>query len=434
MLFDLIAILITMAAIFAFINARHFNLPSTIGILIIALAFSIAVNVLGKLGVGVIQTSAVSVLSRIDFNQMLLHGLLAYLLFAGGLNLKVEHLFDEKVPIAILSTVGVAISTLIVGFGTWLLLDLVGIQIPLIAAMLFGALISPTDPVSVLAILRNLALPPHFDAQIAGESLFNDGIGAVVFTVLLGIATSTAKITGPEFARLFAIEAVGGAAFGLAAGFMTYVLLRRIDDYKVEILLTLALATGGYALADRVGVSAPIAIVVAGLLIGNPGRNSAMSERTREQVDLFWEVVDDILNAILFLLIGAELLLIPLAPSYVAAALMAIPLTLLARLISVAVPVTMLLPFRRFERGTITLLTWSGLRGGISVALALSIPPSDYRAVIVVMTYAVVIFSVIVQGMTIGAVSLRMVPSIKRAKDTTALAESHEAAATTSPS
>jgi len=430
MLFDLIALLVTVAALFSYVNARHFNLPSTIGVLVIALVFSIALDVLGKMGVYVIRREAVAVLGRIDFNQMLLHGLLAYLLFAGGLNLKTHQLSNEKVAIALLSTVGVMLSTAIIGFGSWLLLGLIGLQIPLIAAFLFGALISPTDPVSVLAILRTLTIPPAIEAQVAGESLFNDGIGAVVFMVLLEVATSPVSVGPLRVAELLALEAAGGIVFGLIAGFLTYLLLERIDDYKVEVLLTLALASGGYALADWLGVSAPIAIVVAGLLIGNEGRERAMSDTTRTHLDVFWEVVDEILNAILFLLIGAELLVIPISGIYAAAALIAIPLTLLARFISVAVPISMLLPFRRFERGTIPVLAWSGLRGGISVALALSIPPSPYHHLIVVMTYAVVIFSVIAQGLTIRAVILRTIPSMKLAKEPKALADSHESAGT----
>ena len=426
MLFDVIALLITAAALFSYVNARHFNLPSTVGILVIALVFSVALDVLGKLGVPAIRRDTVAVLSRIDFNQLLLHGLLAYLLFAGGLNLKLKQLSNEKVAVAMLSTFGVILSTALVGFGSRLLLELIGLQIPLIAALLFGALISPTDPVSVLAILRTLTVPPAIEAQIAGEALFNDGVGAVVFMVLLEVATSPVKIGPLQVAKLFALEAVGGIGFGLITGFLTYLLLERVDDYKVEVLLTLALASGGYALADWLGVSAPIAIVVAGLLIGNEGRASAMSETTRTHLDVFWELVDEILNAILFLLIGAQLLVVPIGRAYLMAALIAVPLTLIGRFISVALPIAMLLPFRRFERGTIPVLIWSGLRGGISVALALSIPPADYRNVVVVMTYAVVIFSVVAQGLTIRAVILRTVPSMKLAKEPKASSDDHQ--------
>ncbi|HVB80256.1 MAG TPA: sodium:proton antiporter [Candidatus Binataceae bacterium] len=420
MSFDIIAILITITAIFSFLNVRYFKLPSTIGVLAIALIFSALVIVAGKAGVPSADIAAAGFLRHIDFNRVLLHGLLAYLLFAGGLNLKIPQLSDQKGAIALLSTLGVAISTLVVAGGTWLVLGLVGMPIPPVAALLFGALISPTDPIAVLAILRTLAIPSGIQAQIGGESIFNDGVGAVVFMVLLQIATSPVHVGALEAVKLLATEAVGGIVFGLAAGLLTYWLLVQVDNYKVEILLTLGLASGGYALADRIGVSAPIAIVVAGLLIGNEGREKAMSDETRSHLDVFWEVVDEILNAILFLLIGAELLLVPLNSGYGIAALVAVPLVLIARLVSVATVVLILSPFRKFEHGTIAVLTWSGLRGGISVALALSVPYLAYRNSIIAMTYAVVIFSIIVQGLTIRSVILRTIPSLQLASEPTA--------------
>jgi Na+:H+ antiporter len=420
MFFDIIAILITITAIFSFLNVRYFRLPSTIGVLAIALIFSALVIVAGKAGVPSADIAAAGFLRHIDFNRVLLHGLLAYLLFAGGLNLKIPQLSDQKGAIALLSTLGVAISTLVVAGGTWLVLSLVGMPIPPVAALLFGALISPTDPIAVLAILRTLAISPGIQAQIGGESLFNDGVGAVVFMVLLQVATSPIHVGALEALKLLATEAVGGIVFGLAAGLLTYWMLVQVDNYKVEILLTLGLASGGYALADWIGVSAPIAIVVAGLLIGNEGREKAMSDETRSHLDVFWEVVDEILNAILFLLIGAELLLVPLNSGYGIAALVAVPLVLIARLVSVAAVVLILSPFRNFEHGTIAVLTWSGLRGGISVALALSVPYLGYRNAIIAMTYAVVIFSIIVQGLTIRSVILRTIPSLQLASEPTA--------------
>ncbi len=417
MSFDIIAILITITAIFSFLNVRYFGLPSTIGVLAIALIFSALVMVAGKAGVPSADIAAAGFLRHIDFNRVLLHGLLAYLLFAGGLNLKIPQLSQQKGAIALLSTLGVAISTLVVASGTWLVLSFVGMPIPPVAALLFGALISPTDPIAVLAILRTLAIPPGIKSQIGGESLFNDGVGAVVFMVLLQVATSPIHLGALEAVKLLATESVGGIVFGLAVGLLTYWLLAQVDDYKVEILLTLGLASGGYALADWIGVSAPIAIVVAGLIIGNEGREKAMSDETRSHLDVFWEVVDEILNAILFLLIGAELLLVPLNSGYGIAALVAVPLVLIARLVSVAVVVLILSPFRNIERGTIPALTWSGLRGGISVALALSVPYLGYRDAIITMTYAVVIFSIIVQGLTIRPVILRTIPSVPLAEE-----------------
>ena len=423
MFFDIVSVLITATAVFSFLNARHFKLPSTIGVLAISLIFSVLVIAAGKSGIPSLESTAADFVGRIDFNRVLLHGLLAYLLFAGGLNLKIRQLSNQKLAIALLSTLGIAVSTLIIGGGTWLVLKLVGLPIPPVAALLFGALISPTDPVAVLALLRTLAIPSSLEAQIAGEALFNDGVGAVVFTVLLQIATSSLQVNAFDAVKMLAIEAAGGIGFGLAAGALTYRLLKQVDNYEVEILLTLALASGGYALADWVGVSAPIAIVVAGLLIGNEGRDRAMSEETRSHLDVFWQVVDEILNAILFLLIGAELLLVPLNSIYGVVALIAVPLTLIARFISVALVVPILSTFEDVERGTIPVLTWSGLRGGISVALALSVPHLGYRDVIVTMTYAVVVFSVIVQGLTIRSVILRTVPSCQLAEEPKAASE-----------
>ena len=364
MVFYFVSILITVTAIFSFLNARHFNFPSTIGVLAISLIFSILLIAAGKVGVPAVESRAESFVGSIDFNQLLLHGLLAYLLFAGGLNLKLQQLSNQKVAIALLSTVGVAVSTFVVGGIVWLLLKLCGAPIPLVAAFLFGALISPTDPVAVLAILRTIEIPDAIEAQIAGESLFNDGVGAVVFMVLLQIASSPIPIGALEVVKMFAVEGGGGIVFGLAAGLVTYWLLARVDDYKVEILLTLGLASGGYALADWIGVSAPLSIVVAGLLIGNEGRERAMSDETRSHLDVFWEVLDEVLNAILFLLIGAELLLIPLNRAHALAGLIAVPMALAGRLVSVVAVFSILSIFQKVERRAIPVLTWSGLRGG----------------------------------------------------------------------
>ncbi len=410
MFFDIMAVLLTLTAIFAYLNFQHIHLPSTIGMLAMALVFSALLIALGKSGVTSLQMVAIAFIRQIDFNRLLLQGILSYLLFAGALNVKIQQLSSEEGAIALLSTLGVALSTLIIGGSVWYVLNLFGILITFVEALLFGALISPTDPVAVRAILRSLTVPASVEAQIAGESLFNDGVGAVVFMVLLAIATAAHPVRTLDVLRLFTLEAAGGIGLGLVEGGITYLLLKQVDDYKLEILLTLALATGGYALADWIGVSAPIAIVAAGLLIGNEGREKAMSEKTRSHLDVFWEVVDDVLNAMLFLLIGAELLVLPMG-RYVLPALMAIPIALVARLLSVAAVIGLLSVVRRMPKGTIRVLTWGGLRGGISVALALSIPNLSDREPIIAMTYAVVVFSVLVQGLTIRPVIARLFAS-----------------------
>jgi Na+:H+ antiporter len=407
--FDIFAIVITLAAVFAYLNFLYFRLPATIGVMMIALVFSSAMLVAGKLGAPAIEGEALHILKGINFNGLLLHGMLSFLLFAGALHIELNDLWQEKTSIALLSSAGVILSTLVVGGAISLFSLLVGLHLTLIQALLFGALISPTDPVAVLGIMKSACAPKSLEIQIAGESLFNDGVGVAVFLTLIG-ASATGEVSLKEMTRVFFTEAAGGIGFGLASGWLTYELLRRINNYRVEVLLTLALASGGYALADYLNLSAPIGTVVAGLLIGNQGRAFAMSEETRARVDGFWEILDEVLNAILFVLIGLELLVVELHWSYVAGALIAIPVTLLARLFSVAPVVEVQRLWRKPERHLISILTWSGLRGGISVALALSLPAGADRDLTVAMTYAVVVFSIVVQGLSIAPLIKRIAP------------------------
>jgi len=295
------------------------------------------------------------------------------------------------------------ISTFIVGTLLWLVVRLVGIDLPYVWALVFGALISPTDPIAVLSILRSADAPAELESMIIGESLFNDGVGVVVFTMVAGLVTAHGhRVSAAEMAELFAVEALGGVVFGLGLGWIAYRMLRGVDDHTVEILITLALVAGGYALAGALGTSGPIAMVVAGLFIGNHGRRFGMSDSSREHLDTFWELTDEILNALLFVMIGLEVLVLDLEPAYLAAGAMAIPLVLGSRLVSVGIPVTALRVFRSFPRGTVPLMTWGGIRGGISIALALSLPPSAQREIVVVVTYVVVIFSILVQGLSVG--------------------------------
>lgn len=398
-LIETITILVCLSAVFSYVNHRYIKLPVTIGLMAIALVMSLVLLLLGKLGYG-IQAEAESFIRSIDFDETLLHGMLSFLLFAGALHINLDDLLEQKWFIGTLACLGVVVSASIVGALTYLLLGWIGLPIPFIGCLLFGALISPTDPIAVLGILKNAKAPKQLEIKITGESLFNDGVGVAVFLVLLAVA-ETGTITPGSIALLFVQEALGGAAIGLALGYLTYMMLKSINQHHVEILLTLALVMGGYALADAVHASGPIAVVVSGLLIGNQGRHLAMSETTREYLDTFWELIDELLNAVLFVLIGLEVLALTFKTAYLEAGLIAIPLVLFARFVSVSLPVQAFRLFQEFTERATMILTWGGLRGGISVAMALSLPPSSYRDVLITMTYIVVVFSILVQGLTI---------------------------------
>jgi len=336
--------------------------------------------------------------------------MLSYLLFAGSLHVKLDDLQDQKWIIGLLATVGTLLSTFLVGTITWWLLALLGISLPYIMCLVFGSLISPTDPIAVLGILKNAKAPKSLEVKITGESLFNDGVGVVIFLVLAEIAAGIHEPTPIHIAGMFVQEALGGAVFGLVLGMIGYELLKSIDQYQVEVLITLGLVTGGYALASTLHLSGPIAIVVAGLIIGNQGRKFAMSEQTRKHLDGFWELMDEILNAVLFVLIGLEVLILTFTQEYVFASLLLIPLILLCRLFAIGVPITVMRKVREFTPNAIWLMTWGGLRGGISVALALSLPASTERDMILAITYAIVVFSIVVQGLTMEKLVKWLVP------------------------
>jgi len=399
---NLASILITISALFSFINYRYIKLPTTIGLMLIALVFSLLLLLAGKLGFADFELQAEALLSSIDFNQTLMQGMLSFLLFAGALHINLNDLAKQKWVISSLATVGILTSTFIVGGASYFLLNQLGIELSFIYCLLFGALISPTDPIAVMGILKSANAPKSLETKIAGESLFNDGVAVVVFIVLLGIATGGHEVSASHILLIFLEEAVGGVMFGFAIGWITYQLLKQVDNYQVEILLTLALVMGGYALASAIHVSGPIAVVVAGLLIGNHGRTFGMSDNTREHLDTFWELIDEILNAVLFVLIGLEVLILPFTADVLMVSLLLIPLLLIARFISVGIPITLMKKRREFTPGAIRILTWGGLRGGISVALALSLPPGEARDVILAITYVIVVFSIVVQGLTIG--------------------------------
>jgi CPA1 family monovalent cation:H+ antiporter len=400
-LFNILAVLITLSAVFSYLNYRFIKLPTTIGVMAISLLGSLGIAVLGPLGFG-LEEDALRLLNSIDFDETLLHGMLSFLLFAGALHIDLDRLRRQKWIIGTLATVGTVTSTFIMGTLAWLVLGWLNIGLPLMHCLLFGALISPTDPIAVLGILKKAGVPESLEIKICGESLFNDGIAVVVFLVMLQIAAGGHDITAGTVAWLFAKEALGGIVYGLVIGGIAYKMLKSVDNYQVEVLITLALVAGGYALADTLHLSGPIAIVVAGLLIGNHGRLLAMSDRTRKHLDTFWELVDEVLNVVLFVLIGLEVLVLSWNHKYLIASVLLIPLLLLSRFVSVALPIVVMRLFRTFSPHVIKILTWGGLRGGISVAMALSLPPGRHRDIILTITYVVVVFSIFVQGLTIG--------------------------------
>ncbi len=404
--FEVASILVTLTAGLAYFNARVLRLPSAIGLMATALIGSLVVLALDALHVTEVAPRVALLLDRVDLSYALLHGMLGLLLFAGALHVSLGDLREFRAPIAVLALVGTAMSTALIGVSSYLVLSALGLGVPLVHCMVFGALISPTDPIAVLGILKAARAPRSLEVTITGESLFNDGVGVVIFLALAHVAAG-GDVSAGGAAWLLLKEAIGGLAFGLAVGYAGFLLLRSIDQYSVEILITLAMVLGGYVAAETLHVSAPIAAVAAGLLIGNQGRALAMSDTTRDHLDTFWELIDEILNAMLFLLIGLEVVHLRLSIGLAVAAAITIPLVLGARWVAVAVLLAALPAYRRRAPGARVLLTWGGLRGGISVALALSLPAGPVREVILLITYAVVVFSILVQGMTLGRVVRR---------------------------
>ncbi|MCZ4305641.1 sodium:proton antiporter [Zoogloeaceae bacterium G21618-S1] len=403
-MFDLAVIFLVLTAAMAYVNVRFIRLPSTIGVMAIAMGLSLIVLGLDQLGISALRDYEVSLLSSLDFSDVLMQGMLSLLLFAGAMHVDLSELKAYRWQIGALAVFGTLLSTALIGISVWLLLPWAGIELPLIYCLLFGALISPTDPIAVMGIVKSAGAPKNLELMIAGESLFNDGVGVVVFTVLLAAAASGQAPEAAQVGILVAEEVGGGILFGLLLGFITYHMLKSIDSYAEEVLITLAAVLGGYALATHLHVSGPLAMVVAGLIVGNHGRAMAMSHKTREYLDMFWNLIDAMLNAVLFVLIGLEIVLIEYAPGLALAVPLVIAITLLARLSAVGAPVALLHRMFRLPDGAWKVLTWGGLRGGISVALALSLPPGQERDLVLALTYAVVVASIFGQGLTVGTV------------------------------
>ncbi|WP_238381772.1 cation:proton antiporter [Mucilaginibacter pedocola] len=402
---EIITITIVITAVFAYINKKFIKWPPTIGVMVLSLLCSILLAAFGNSN-SALSKKAIQLAASVDFKDVLMNFMLSFLLFAGAIHIDANALRKERWPIILLATAGTLISTFLVGGMVYGLFTLFNSPVPFIYCLLFGALISPTDPIAVLAILKEAKIPPSLELKISGESLFNDGIAVVIFISIAEIAAS-GNFSPTAVGHLFLQEAVGGLLFGAVLGYAGFWALRSIDDYKVEVLITLAIVMGGYYFAGLLHISGPLAMVVAGIITGNK-RQEGMSDVTRDYLDKFWELVDEILNAVLFLLIGLEMLVVKTNTTILAIGLIVILIVLLARWVSVFIPVSLLRYKIKFEKNAVAMLTWGGLRGGLSVAMALSLGGNMYRDEFVLITYIVVVFSILVQGLTIGKLAKRL--------------------------
>jgi len=405
---DIVAVVLVLAAAAGWLNRKFFRLPPTIGVMAIALVASLVIVALEMVGVVAPGEHQRALLDSIDFTDVLMNGMLSVLLFAGALHVDLARLWRLARPIGILALVGTALSTLLIGAGCHWLFGLLGLELSWIHCLLFGALISPTDPVAVLGILESAHVPRDVESTIAGESLINDGVGVVLFALFLDTLYTGHSPAPGEAMNLLIHEAAGGIVLGLCVGWIVNRILASIDDYRVEVLITLATVVGAYAAAEHLATSGPLAMVVIGLLVGSEGRESSMSETTRERLDLFWHLLDEILNSVLFVLIGLEFAVIQYTPGLTRAAVGAVILSLLARFIVVGIPTLAWPAWFQLPPRAGWLLTWSGVRGGISVALALSLPPGPERDTVLALTYSVVVFTILVQGLTIGSLAKRL--------------------------
>lgn len=401
--FVIASILVSLSAIFGYINVRYLKLPNTIGLMLITILFTLGVLLLSYFNSTLLNAEKY-IITHIDFKEILLDVMLSFLLFAGALHTNFNQLKVQKWPVFAFSTFGVLISTFLVGFSMFYILPILGLEVNLIYCLLFGALISPTDPIAVLSILKQAGAPKKLETKIVGESLFNDGVGVVVFLTLFKIAQlGGGEVDGFDVMKLFAQEVFGGIILGLVLGWITYRLMKSIDDYDIEVIITLAAVMGGTVIAHKWHLSAPLAMVTAGLMVGNDKvRNSAMSKITESYVDKFWELIDILLNTILFVLIGMEMLVLSFEISYMIAGMIAVPVVLICRYLSLILPVKFFEKKLNFVPGTNLIMTWGGLRGGISIALALGLTQEMHRDLFLVVTYIVVVFSILVQGLTLG--------------------------------
>lgn len=399
-IYTIASIILTLAVFATYLNERFIKMPTTIAIMTSSLLLSLILILVGRHTPTAFTQTITTELAKLDFHDLLINGMLSFLLFAGSLHVDIGQLKQHKWEIGVLAMLGTIASTFLVAGLMYTVLPLIHVPLDFIYCLLFGALISPTDPIAVLATFKELDAPKQLDVKVAGESLFNDGVGIVMFLSLYQLAFSHQGLSWESVSLLFLQQAIGGLLYGLALGFIITKLIKSIDNHKVEILLTLVVTTGGYALANHWGFSGALAMVAAGIYIGNSGRHTSMSTKSRESLDNFWELMDEILNAVLFLLIGFEILIVHTNLNTLYAALLAIPLVLIVRYITVAIPMALFKLRKTYAPYTITILVWGGLRGGLAVALALALPKNEHRDLILLMTYAVVMFSILVQGLT----------------------------------
>ncbi|WP_299225277.1 sodium:proton antiporter [uncultured Psychroserpens sp.] len=407
--FTIASILIVLSALFSYINVKFLKLPITIGLMLITIIFTIVVVAIGQFDDTLLVTEK-ELITQIDFETVLLDVMLSFLLFAGALHTNFNQLKIQRGPVLAFATIGVLVSTFLVGILMYFMFEAFGYHINFIYCLLFGALISPTDPIAVLGILKKVGAPKNLEAKIVGESLFNDGVGVVVFLTIFSIANSpNAAIEVSEILELFGIEVLGGVGLGIILGYITYKLMKSIDNYEVEVIITLATVMGGSLLAHKLHMSAPLAMVTAGLIVGHDTvRSSAMSEVTEAYVDKFWEMIDVLLNAVLFIMIGMEMLVLTFELNYIIAGLLAVPLVLLCRYISLWLPIKFYAKKLQFIPKTNLIMTWGGLRGGISIALALTLTQEMHRELFLVITYIIVVVSIIGQGLTVEPIIKRL--------------------------